>query len=238
MSRHAWLTPNTAPSDFICRRLLIPNQEDFLAIVSGCLLALTRDYNFEAFGTSTPQETAEAFRIMFDEFSLDGNCRMIGEIIPYAGTTSPDARWLICDGASLLRADYPDLFAIVGSTYGSVDGSHFNLPDLAGRVPMGAGTGSGLTARSVGDAVGEETHVLTVAEQATHSHLDSGHTHADGNATPTLIAIGAGVPAASAVPSIGVTGSGNANLDSSGSDNPHNNVQPSLVITYLIVALP
>lgn len=39
------------------------------------------------------------------------------------------AGWLACDGASLLRASYPALFAVIGVTYGSVDGTHFNVPD-------------------------------------------------------------------------------------------------------------
>jgi len=238
LSRHAWLTPDSAPADYICRRVLIPNSVDWIAIVSGCLNELIYAYNFEQYGTATPAETAAKFSVMFDEFSFDGMCRMIGEIIPYAGATSPDIRWLICDGTSLLRADYPDLFAVIGSTYGSIDGSHFNLPDLAGRSPMGAGSGSGLTPRAIGDSFGEEDHTLTAAEVPAHSHTDSGHTHLDNNATATLIAIGAGVPAASAVPSVSVTGSGSANLDSFGGSGAHNNLQPSLVINYLIVALP
>jgi len=233
-----WLTPDLPPPDFVCRRLLIPAHVDWQAIVSGCLLSLIHDYNFEQYGTATPAQTAEVFSAMFDEYSLNGMCRMIGEIIPYAGAISPNPNWLLCDGTSYLRADYPNLFSIIGTTYGAIDGSHFSVPDLQGRSPMGVGSGSGLSPRALGDSIGEETHVLTTAEQASHSHSDSGHTHADGNASPTLIAIGAGVPAASAIPSIGVTGSGSANLDSSGGGGSHNNIQPSLVINYLIVALP
>ena len=163
---------------------------------------------------------------------------MIGEIIAYAGSASPDARWLFCDGSSLLRADYPDLFAVIGVAYGASDGTHFNLPDLRGRVPMAAGAGAGLSARSIGDAIGEETHTLTSAEVPSHSHVDSGHTHSEIVATPSIGAAITGVPVPSAIPGVGVTGLGVANLSSSGGDGAHNNIQPSLAINFLIVALP
>lgn len=68
----------------------------------------------------------------------------VGEIKMYAGATAPTG-YLLCDGASLLRASYPDLFALLGTTYGSVDGSHFNVPDFGGIFPRGAGTSTKLT---------------------------------------------------------------------------------------------
>ncbi len=163
---------------------------------------------------------------------------MIGEIIAYAGDTSPDVtRWLVCDGASLLRTDYPDLFDVIGSTYGAVDGTHFNVPDLRGRSASGAGSGVGLSAVAVGDMYGEEEHQLTVAELASHTHTDTGHTHTEGNAAPAVGAAIVGVPVPSAIPSIGVTGIGNASITSEGADTPHNTIGPRLGILYLIVAL-
>jgi len=59
-----------------------------------------------------------------------------GMVIPFAGATAP-AGFLICDGASLLRASYTALFAIIGTTYGSADGTHFSLPNLKGKIPVG-----------------------------------------------------------------------------------------------------
>jgi microcystin-dependent protein len=206
----AWLTPDTPASGFICRRLLIPNSVEFLAIVKGALLPLIYTRNFESFGTLTPAQTAAYFQDMFADFSraTDRTCRMIGELIPYAGSTLPDPNWLFCDGASLLRADYPDLFAVVGTAYGAVDGSHFNLPDMRGRTALGSGTGSGLSTRVLGDSFGEEAHTLTIAELAAHTHTDSGHTHVEGTAAPAVGAAIVGVPIPSAVPAAGVTGSG------------------------------
>jgi microcystin-dependent protein len=163
---------------------------------------------------------------------------MVGEIVLWPTATPPDLSWLSCDGSSYAREDYPDLFAVIGTTYGSVDGTHFNLPDTRSRVPLGIGTGVGLSAYSVGDTGGEETHTLSSAEAPAHSHNDTGHTHAEGNAIPTPIAIGVGVPAASAIPAVGVTGLGFASISSSGGGSGHNNIQPYLALNYLIRALP
>jgi len=238
MPQGQYLTPD-APTGFICRRLLIPGGVDWLAIVTGALNELTAKYNFEQFGSYTPAQTIAAFQIMFDQFCLDQDqeCRMIGEIVTFASDTSPNTNWLSCDGTSLLRSDYPDLFAVIGTTFGAIDGTHFSLPDLQGRAPIGDGAGSGLTPHALGDSFGEETHVLTVSELASHSHTDLGHTHPEGNTAPTAITIGPGAPAPAAIPSVGITGSGSASLTNTGSDSPHNNMQPSLALHYFIVAL-
>lgn len=233
-----YLTPDTLPADTVCRVLFIPNNAEFIANVIGALQVLTFASSFEPYGSLTEQETADAYATMFDAFCFNqGVCRVIGEVIAFAGDTSPDTRWLLCDGASVLRADYPDLFTVIGTTYGAVDSAHFSLPDLRGRAISGVGSGSGLSPVALGDSYGEESHTLITSEVPSHTHTDAGHTHVEGNAAPTLIAIGAGVPAASAIPSAGVTGAGSANLSSVGGDGGHNTVGPRLGINYLIVAL-
>jgi microcystin-dependent protein len=232
-----YLTPSVLPTDTICRVLFIPNDEEWIAIATGALQLLTFADSFVLQGSLTPQQTSDRFVTMFDDFCFNrGVCRVIGEIVAFASTTSPDVRWLACDGASLLRADYPDLFAVIGVIYGSVDGTHFNLPDARGRIFMDAGTGPGLTARSIGASLGEETHLLTVTETPSHSHTDTGHVHTTGNslllgtsAPPPLDALGPN-------PLPAFTGSASANLTSTGGSGTHNNIQPSLVISYFIVA--
>jgi len=235
-----WLTPNTAPGNFTCRALFIPDDTDWIAIVAGALLPLIYDSSFEPYGTATPAETAAAFQQMFDQFSFNqGVCRVIGEIVTFAGPTNPNpTQWLPCDGASLLRADYPDLFTAIGVTYGAADGTHFTLPDLQGRVSLGIGTGSGLSPYSLGDIGGEETHTLTTPETPAHSHTDTGHTHSEIVAAPNITTIGPGAPQPTAIPGIGVTGPGSANLTSTGGDGAHNNLQPFIALNYFIVALP
>lgn len=234
-----WLTPDTAPGPIASRCLLIPDDPDWLAIVSGALLPLIYPDSFEQYGTATPDETAAVFAVMFDNFSFNiGVCRVIGEIICVAANSNPNpGNWLTCDGASLLRTDYPDLFASIGTAFGAVDSTHFNIPDLQGRTAIGTGTGGGLSTRVLGDSLGEEVHVLTTAESASHSHTDTGHTHTEGIAIPAVGAAIVGVPIPSAVPSVGVTGVGFAGIANTGGDGSHNNMQPSLALNYYIVAL-
>lgn len=100
-----------------------------------------------------------------------GDWAPAGSLREWAGPTStvPNG-WLPCDGSSVLRATYPRLFAVIGTTYGAVDGSHFTLLDTRGRATIGAGAGGGLTARTLAATGGEETHQLTTGELATHHH--------------------------------------------------------------------
>lgn len=238
MARGAWLTPNTPSTGFICRRLLIPNGIDFLAIVTGALLDLTYSFNFEQFDTLTPEQTAEYFRTMLEDFTFDsdGGCRMVGEIIPYAGPTSPNENWLVCDGRSLLRADYPELFAVISNRYGVPDGTHFNIPNLGSRTIVGVGQGIGLTERMLADTGGQEDEQLLIDNLPSHNHSDNGHTHGEGVATPTVINGGLEAPAESAFPGFGLTNTGYADISYTGGDVPFDNMPPWIALNYLIVA--
>lgn len=67
------------------------------------------------------------------------NTAKIGEIIAYAGSNEP-LGWLKCDGRAVSRTTYSALFDVIGTTYGSGDGSTtFNLPNFVDRFPVGAG---------------------------------------------------------------------------------------------------
>jgi microcystin-dependent protein len=102
-----------------------------------------------------------------------------GAVVPFAGATAP-AGWLMCDGHAVSRQTYASLFSVIGTTYGSGDGSTtFNLPDLRSCVVVGAGQGPGLSSYALGSRGGEETHTLTVAEMPAHAHAvsDPGHAH-------------------------------------------------------------
>lgn len=66
----------------------------------------------------------------------------IGLCSPWASVASvmPD-NYLLCDGRSIIRADYPELFAVIGTTYGTESATTFSLPDMRGRSVVGAGIG-------------------------------------------------------------------------------------------------
>lgn len=100
-----------------------------------------------------------------------------GSVTQWAGSGSAPTGWLMCDGTAVSRTTYSALFTAISTTYGVGDGSStFNLPDMQGRVAIGAGTGrnnaddGSLTARTIGTYEGEETHTLTEAELPAHTH--------------------------------------------------------------------
>jgi microcystin-dependent protein len=96
----------------------------------------------------------------------------VGEIYMYAGSTAPTG-FIICDGSAISRATYSELFDVIGTTYGTGDGSTtFNLPDLSGRVVIGVSSNY-----SIGNIGGEEAHSLTVNEMPSHTHKIAPHTH-------------------------------------------------------------
>lgn len=83
-------------------------------------------------------------------------------------TGTAPAGWLLCQGQSLLRASFPALFAVIGVVYGAVDGTHFTLPDLRGRFPLGQNP---LALAAVGGTLGH-THTGPA-----HTHTSAAHTH-------------------------------------------------------------
>jgi microcystin-dependent protein len=114
-----------------------------------------------------------------------------GTVIWSACTTAP-VGYLKANGASLLRADYPNLFAAIGTTYGAADGTHFNVPDLRGEFPRGFDDGRGVDAgrvQGVAQAANIEshTHAFTGTAMGTHNHnatsgtesVDHTHTFSD-----------------------------------------------------------
>jgi microcystin-dependent protein len=101
-----------------------------------------------------------------------------GSLMMYIASSAP-AGWLLCDGTAVSRVTYSALFSIIGTTYGAGDGlTTFQLPDTRGRTLIGGGTGAGLTARSIGQLGGAETHTLTTLEMPSHTH--TGTTNSEG----------------------------------------------------------
>lgn len=167
----------------------------------------------------------------------------IGSILVYAGSTAP-ANYLLCQGQAISRTTYAALFTIIGTTYGVGDGSTtFNLPNLRGRVPLGAGASAASgTNRSLGATGGADTHVLTVSEMPSHNHSGSTATQqltvriADGtgNNAATVARGGAFVESNAGV----INPNPHAHtISSQGGSNAHNNLQPFVALHYIIRAL-
>jgi microcystin-dependent protein len=93
----------------------------------------------------------------------------VGQIILVGFSFAP-VGWLPCDGRLVAIAEYDVLFQLIGTTYGGDGEETFALPDLQGRVPMGMGTGPGLTTRSIGERDGSEELTLTINNLPVHTH--------------------------------------------------------------------
>jgi microcystin-dependent protein len=98
-----------------------------------------------------------------------------GSMQMYAGSAAPNSDWLICDGSAVSRSTYAALYAVIGTTFGTGNGSTtFNIPDMRSRMPIGVGTGTGLSARTLAATGGVESVTLTGAQSGTSAH---GHGH-------------------------------------------------------------
>lgn len=156
-----------------------------------------------------------------------------GAVMPYAGTSAPSG-WQLCYGQAISRTTYAALFAAIGTTYGAGDGSTtFNVPDLRGRVVAGqddmGGTSAnrltnqsgGLNGDTLGATGGAETHTLTTAEMPAHTHT----------LTTDVQALGSGAGNREFIRNDGST---SENTASTGGSDPHNNVQPTIILNYII----
>lgn len=151
-----------------------------------------------------------------------------GTMSAYAGAAAP-AGWLLCEGQTVGRDDYPGLFAAIGTAYGAGDGSTtFRLPDARGRVLVGrAATQSEFA--SLGQSGGAKTHTLSTAEMPSH-------THSSGEGSDGFAAHRSSTGAYSAVLPTGPSGEVMVYRQpaSTGGDGSHNNLQPYLVINHII----
>ncbi len=142
--------------------------------------------------------------------------------------------WARCDGQLLPISQNTALFSLLGTTYGGDGKSTFALPNLQGRAPMHPGQGPGLSLHDLGEAAGSETVSLLQSEIPAHSHqLRAVNDVGDVN-TPAgnsmARSTGAAVYAAAGT-SVAMSPT---SLAPAGGDNPHNNLQPNLVLLFVI----
>lgn len=177
---------------------------------------------------------------------VSGDTLPIGTIVDYSIDTIPE-NWLLCDGRAISRTTYADLFDVIGTTYGSGDGSTtFNLPDLRGKVTVGLNSND-TDFNTIGATGGEKTHTLTKAETpkvtgrlqfrqngslnivACYSNLynDGCFNFTDGGAAQWSSSLDTGGTA---------TNNALVTFNNGGNDEAHNNLQPYQVHTKIIKA--
>ena len=148
----------------------------------------------------------------------------IGAISPYGGTTAPNG-WFLCQGQAVSRTTYSELFAVIGTAFGTGDGSTtFNVPDLRGRTVVGYNS-SETEFNALGKKGGEKTHTLTLAEMPKHVH--------DVAFNPNTGSI-RGMQGWSDSTSYDATGTSVTNT--SGGGQAHNILQPYNTVNYIIKA--
>lgn len=161
--------------------------------------------------------------------------------LKYSVQSSDHNGWLKCDGRSLNRTTYDKLFAVIGTSFGNDDSETFKLPDCRGRVLGIIGTGSGLTARTLGASVGAETHTLTISEMPSHNHgiTDPGHAHSyvnnvnDQN-TDNAFASETAADNADLAQTTGSSTTG-ITVNNAGGGGAHNNMQPTIFISNVFI---
>jgi microcystin-dependent protein len=122
-------------------------------------------FSYGMIPTNSPK--GSAFQAVQDDFISSGSIQM------FAGFVAPNG-WLICNGSTVSRSDYSNLFKVIGTIYGvGNSNTTFTLPDMRGRCPIGVGTGASLTARTLGSNVGAETAILSEANLPSHTHTAS-----------------------------------------------------------------
>jgi microcystin-dependent protein len=164
----------------------------------------------------------------------------IGQVLLFAGDYAPKG-WSICDGSLLNISDYPELFIVLGTTYGGDGITTFKLPDLRGRVAVGTGTGSGLTQRNSGDIGGSESNTLSENNLPAHDHnvsasvsLGTVSNQPSGNGNFLPISVGANFYSSAQSTAQLNPATIDVSEDSVGSGDAVNNMPPFQSLNYII----
>jgi len=177
----------------------------------------------------------------------------------FSFTDSDHLGWLKCDGRLLSKTEYALLYTVIGDKFGEV-GDQFRLPDSRGRVPGAAGrseaNADNPTTYVKGDISGNQLHQLIIAEMPRHTHgpiatIDgadgTGVTSTIGNHTHSYLGVqgqdagtlGGQTSVAENDPrpteTSGAAGSHNHDIGSTGDDQYHNNMQPTIFMGNLFI---
>lgn len=156
----------------------------------------------------------------------------LGQIMIFAFDFPPKG-WALCNGQTLPINQNQALFSLLGTTYGGNGTTTFSLPNLQGRVTVGAGAGAGLSDYTLGQTAGAESHTLIGTEIPSHSHApnySNSSTQAspagnywapDPNGNITFATSGGNTMSPAAI--------GNA-----GGGQPHPNLAPFLTLNFCI----
>jgi len=218
-------------SNYATLLLTFPDVDWFKHAIMGAIDELTNEGNwYEDGDVGVSFAVEESERMLQDYIFMGFNPIPIGLIHPYASSVIPSG-YLLCDGGSYATTDYPELFDVLGYSFGG-SGTNFSVPNLVDRTVIGS---SGTFA--FGNTGGEIDHTLDVSEIPSHTHTDSGHTHTIPLVTSLPAQAGVGFAGDVTVPVLtSNTGISFANNQNTGGGGAHNNMPPYMSLTYLIYA--
>jgi microcystin-dependent protein len=189
--------------------------------------------------------------------ALTSSIPPVGSVVAYALATPP-AGWLLCDGTVHNISSYPTLGVGLGSTYGGNGTTTFAVPNLKGRVPVGRDSAQ-TEFDTLGEVGGAKTHTLTSTEMPSHTHTQNSHNHtqdahghnflyagteysgwqfataAGGNINYSLGNGAGGVTTIAA--NTATNQAATATNQNTGGGEAHNNLQPYIVMNYIIRAV-
>jgi microcystin-dependent protein len=155
----------------------------------------------------------------------------VGEIRMFGGNFPPNG-WAFCEGQSMAISENDTLFQLIGTTYGGDGQETFNLPNLAGCLPLHVGAGYQL-----GQMGGASSVTLSVQQMPSHGHPLTGST-APASGTNPQDTVFAHLPDAGVQTAYGSTAPFGAIDPSSvgpqGGSQPHDNMQPYCVVSFII----
>ena len=153
----------------------------------------------------------------------------VGSIFPFIGGQTPTG-FALCNGQTLNRNQFVELFRLIGTKYGTTDTSNFRVPDLSGRFMVGVGAGY-----TLGDTGGSQTVALTGAQMPIHSHDVTGKAGQAGTSGVGMYASNVGGGSGWQVLSTTESGSiSGLRTTSAGSGQAHENRPPYFALEYII----
>jgi len=161
----------------------------------------------------------------------------VGAVRIFAGDYAP-TNFALAQGQLLSIQQNTALFSLLGTTYGGNGVSTFQLPDLRGRLPLGQGQGPGLSPRVIGEQSGTENVSLLSPNVPQHNHVfNASTTAATGHAAGPSVLLGQASTAfyaANGGPNVRPVQINPNAVSYQGGNQPHNNIQPSIALSYII----
>ena len=168
--------------------------------------------------------------------------QFVGEIRMFAGNFAPN-EWAFCNGQLMAISQNTALFSLLGTTYGGNGTTNFALPNLQANVPIHFGQGPGLSEYDLGEVGGTSSVTLTTINLPSHTHPINATSASATTDTPDGGVMFATTPSdfraytnptPSEVATMTEVDFSSLAISITGNSQPHDNMMPYLVVTYII----